>query len=227
MNSSAPRLAEFPTIERDSPFVTQNLDSVPLPVLHEWVVRFYGESERSKLAGLPAATIVALYPEAMAGGVASFSLIRNTPILGQVQDFLDAVGFAMSGMHANGQFRGTFAFRQQLTEIGRSEWPRLYIIEMEEKGWESVNPLAAELQASLKWAVVETLQKSCPDDALDTESPEYWLPEVYRLAFFLCLPKVDYQWFHEMYETSTYDFSQAFSSLGLTKLAALADGGRR
>lgn len=226
MNSSAPRLAEFPTIERNSPFSSHNVESVPLPVLHEWVARFYGEAELSKLAGLPATTIVALYPEAMAGGVASFSLIRDTPILGQVQELLDAVSADMSGMHASGRFRGTFAFRQQLMKMGRSVWPRLYIIEKEEQSWESVNPLARELQASLKWAIFETLQKSSPE-ALDSDGPEYWLPEVYRLAFFLCLPQVDYQWFHKMYETSAFDFSQAFYSLGLMELTMLADGGRR
>lgn len=222
MNSLAPRIAEFPTIEQIF-LGGVLLEETPVRVVKGWVVNVYGSDEGSKLAGLPAQVIVNLYPEVVPGGVAYFSLIRETPAMEQVQDLLDAVATAMSVSH--GRYRGEPKFRQELMKMGLWTFPggQHFPARMKaEAGWKDDVPAAQELIKSLTWAVNETLKRSCPPQTKShAEDDVYWRVEVYELALFVCAAHVGSPGLRNVYAKVQPELLEVFGILGLPELQKL------
>lgn len=213
-----PHLAEFPTIElgesMDRSLFQRTLDIVPLHAVHGWVARTYGEDEVVKLAGLPGPVIAALYPDAMAEGVASFSLIRDTPALNQLQEFLDAV---FAKVDSRNEWFLAEIHLIRLWESGHLGSVRQN--EMAEAKWMKAVPEAAEFCSDLRWAIRRTLYvTSLGDVSSRAKFRAEYSSVVCRMAMFLCLPHLGSSVLQKSYDEFGVNLANVFKSLGLYEL---------
>lgn len=225
--NSAPRIAEFPVVEEGFGFSGQSLKDAPLRAMCDHVARVYGEAERAKLTGLPASMVSSLYPEVMVEKVAAFSLIQDTPALGQVQELLDKVAGFMSVV--SDARRGEPEFHAALEAMRVWSSHNSDFTRQQERAlvdWFFVVPMAGALKENLSWAAHETLRRSDPTNAESWETT-YWWHEVYDLCMFVCVYHVGSPKLREVYAKFTPEFSEVFSSLGLPAMIELAGGGRR
>lgn len=220
--NGAPCLAAFPTIELGENvggvFFHRTLDNVPLHAVHGWVARTYGEDEVSKLAGLPIPVIAALYPDAMAEGVASFSLIRESPALDQLQEFLDAVSTKIDSHDK------WFLAEIHLVHLWESRNRfNFHRSETAEKEWMKAVPEAAEFWSDLKWAISRTLYVDpLADDYSRAEFRAEYSGVVYLMAMFLCAPYLNSSALRNVYDEFGVNLANVFRSLGLDELVERA-----
>lgn len=179
----APRIAEFP----QGILQMGGWRAVSLSIAHEWLVHEFGEGELVKVKGLPLSTIASMYPEGE--GVAFFSAVRGTTMLGELQEIVDAVARSITSEDST--------FLHELGRVRRVHVPAEQLVGTIE---------ARHLHSNIVWVAHEVLNA---DDSY---------MELYELAVFVCAPLLVEPEFRELYLSREPDWEPVFEALGLKDL---------
>lgn len=220
--SSAPHIAEFPVVKASSGFMSQSLEVVPVEVLHGWVVRTYGVGELPKLSLLPTSVIAALYPDVVPDGVAAFSLIRDSPAFGLVQELLDTVSSAVRVV--DDEFQSSWLLEETLERMYGWSMPGsefYFVRSMAVREWAKKVPEARELCENLMWAVTETLIRSLEVEGIEGDY-SYWSSNIYELCLLVCVYYVSPPSMREAYLGKGDKFAEVFAVLGISEGEELA-----
>lgn len=203
--SSAPRLAEFPTIELASGFTARNFDATPVSVALGWVADVHGQDEAEKLTGLPLSVIAGLYPDAMQGGVVTFAAIRDSPALGKLQIFADEywTRFEVEDFNWISQVE---EFSHWL-RVKSGDWPDIYEwLQLEGSG---IFDDAEWLAHTLTQAHPEMVEKEVVND-------EWW--GVHSVVVMLAVPVAAPPELYKRLKRGRAYFDRELQSLGLPQL---------
>lgn len=200
-----PRLAEFPTIELSAGFTTRNFDATPVSVALRWVSDAYGEAEAQKLTGFPLSVVSALYPDAMQGGVMTFTAIRDTPALAKWQVFADEYSARLEAADSN--------WMSKLEEF--SHW-----LSGESGSWgviyEWLNWEGSELFDDAEW-LTAVLIRATPEMIDLGEVNEQWC-SVHPAVVMLAIPVVAPPELHKRLARERAYFDRVLQSIGLPEL---------